>query len=298
MAQALRYIQNANRLAPRPDWYHEWARDLADHFHGPLSMALLSAPTLGAALEAFFKYFPARIPYLHPRGRRRGARYYAELCPLIDLGSSKPLLIEVPLLILQQYLASVYSVDLAQAAVELDYPPTPHADAYSRAFRCPVRFGAAGNALVIPAQWLDVANVGYAESSWSFALQQCEASLGAAGGRSTLARVRACLAAALTEPDRVRAMPRLEEVAGQLCMSPRTVIRHLRAEGTTYQETVDELLKGRARELLANRALKIKEVSAALGFHDPANFGTAFKRWFALSPRAWRNRAAARAPRG
>ena len=37
-----------------------------------------------------------------------------------------------------------------------------------------------------------------------------------------------------------------------------------------------------AAELLANDRIKIKEVAAALGFHNPANFGKAFKRFTIL----------------
>jgi AraC-like DNA-binding protein len=290
VAQALRYIDNAIGLAGRPDWYHEWASALSDHFHGPLSLALMSAPTLGEGLEAFFRYFPGRIPYLHLHGRMDGELFRAELRPLIDLGPSRPLLIETPLIILLQYVGSVYPVNLAEAAALLDYPPTSYADAYGLAFKCPVHFGAAASALVIPERWRAIANVGYVESNWIYALQQCETSMGLSGDRSTLGRVRDCLASALADNSRSRAMPTLDEVAAKLLMSPRTVMRRLRAMGTSYQETMDEILKARARELLSNHRLKVKEVAAALGFRDPANFGSAFKRWFAVSPRTYRQR--------
>ena len=53
---------------------------------------------------------------------------------------------------------------------------------------------------------------------------------------------------------------------------------------------MDEFLSARATELLANDTIKIKEVAAALGFQNPANFGKAFKRWYGISPGGYRER--------
>jgi len=52
---------------------------------------------------------------------------------------------------------------------------------------------------------------------------------------------------------------------------------------------VDDFLRGRSVELLGNESLKVKEVAAALGFSNPANFGKAFKRWFGTSPGDFRH---------
>ncbi len=50
----------------------------------------------------------------------------------------------------------------------------------------------------------------------------------------------------------------------------------------------DAFLKGRAAELPANDRVMIKEVAAAPGFTNPANFGNAFKRWYGVSPGRFR----------
>lgn len=289
--QALQYIRNTISLAERPDWYLAWAEGLAEHFHGSISVALMSAPTLGEGLDAFLMFFPGRVPYLHMQGRRDSGNFYAELCPLIDLAASKPLLIETPLIILQEYIHNVYAVDLHEAAVELDYAPTPYADRYSRYFKCQVRFDAQRNALVIPAAWRDRRNLGYSASTWAHALQQCEATMGSSSERTTLGQVRAYLCTAFEVEHRSRALPTLENVAARLHLAPRTLIRRLRRMGTTYQGIMDDFLRARACELLANDKLKVKEVAAALGFHNPANFGKTFKRWYGISPGAYRAHA-------
>ena len=78
--------------------------------------------------------------------------------------------------------------------------------------------------------------------------------------------------------------PTLSEVADKLHIAQRTLIRRLGRLGTTYQEITDRFLFCRAREMLENDQLAIKEIAAAIGFDDPANFGKAFKRWCGMSP--------------
>ncbi len=288
--QALRYIRNTLALAPEPDWYLAWAGALSDHFHGPISIALMSAPTLGAGFDAFLRFFPGRVPYLHMQGHDEGAEYVAELLPLIELGAALPLLVETPLIILQQYLDTVYGVDFATARVELRYARTSYADRYPRYFKARVDFDAERNALSVPAAWRALRNLDYHESTWAHAIAQCEATLASSRERTTLGAVLDLLRAAFSVPHRSRALPTLEEVATHLHLAPRTLIRRLRRLGTTYQEVMDDFLRKRALELLANDCAKIKEVAAALGFHNPANFGKAFKRWYAVSPGAYRAR--------
>ncbi len=286
--QALRYIRNTLILAEQPDWYLAWANTLADHFHGPISVALMSAPTLGHGLDAFVRYFPSRIPYMHMQGRYDGSRFLLELCPLIDLGPCKPMLVETPLIIVQQHLETVYDVELGEATLELDYRPALPAGAYARYFHCPVRFEQTYNALAIPAAWRDLRNLGYIESTWAHAIGQCEVTMSSSRERETLGAIRACLCESFANPRRKRPLPTLDAVAARLHLAPRTLIRRLRRLGTSYLKITDEFLSARAQELLANDRITIKEVAAALGFDSPANFGKAFKRWHGLSPGKYR----------
>lgn len=289
VGQALTYVRNTLDLATDPAWYYEWAESLADHFHGPVSIAMVSAPTLGHGIDAFLRYFPSRIPYMHMQGRHDGDHFFAELCPLIDLGVVKPLLVETPMVLLQKHLQTVYGVNISQAALELDYPATAHADRCSAYFPFPVHFEAPRNALVIPAAWRALRNLGHVESMWVHALAQCEATMASSVERETLGRVCACLASGFERDDRLRPLPTLDEVAASLFLTPRTLIRRLRSLGTSYREATDGFLRIRARELLTNDQMKIKQVSAAMGFDSPANFGKAFKRWYGVSPGSFRS---------
>lgn len=288
--QALQYIDNTRALATEPDWYLAWAMTLSDHFHGPISVALMSAPSLGDGLDVFLRYFPSRIPYMHMQGRRESDRMRVELWPLIDLDASLPMLVETPLLILMQYLTTVYDVDAGCIGLELSYPAPDWVDRYRRYFPGPLRFDAPCNALSLPLSWRVLPNMGYLDSTWAHALNQCESLLSSSRERTTLGELRNHLSTVFELSDRRRSLPTLVEVAAHLHLAPRTLIRRLRHLGLTYQQIIDDFLRSRSAELLANEALKVKEVAAALGFNNPANFGKAFKRWHGLSPGEFRNR--------
>jgi AraC-like DNA-binding protein len=288
VAQALQYVRNTIALAEQPQWYLAWASTLTDHFHGPISIALLSAPTLGDGIDAFLRYFPSRVPYLHMQGRRADNDFLAELCPLIELGSAKALLIETPLVILQQHLDTVYGVDFDAACIRLDYKPTLAAPHYAQYFKCELEFESTCNALVLPQAWRAFRNLGYSESTWAHAIAQCEATLSSSRERETLGDIRACLCHSFADDDRQRPLPTLDTIAKTLHLAPRTLIRRLRRLGTSYQAITDEFLRARAQELLHNHGMTIKQVAANLGFDNPANFGKTFKRWYGVSPGKYR----------
>jgi len=198
------------------------------------------------------------------------------------------MLIETPLIVLQQYLDSVYDVDLAATRFELAYAPTAHAARYPHYFKGPVVFDQRCNALVMPADWRERRNLGYSEATWAHAIEQCAATLTSSRERETLGEVRAYLYRYYASTERERPLPRLEEVAAHLHLSPRTLIRRLRSLATSYQALADDFLSTRACELLANDGVTVKAVAGALGFDNPANFGKAFKRWHGMSPGAYR----------
>jgi AraC-like DNA-binding protein len=79
--------------------------------------------------------------------------------------------------------------------------------------------------------------------------------------------------------------PKIHEVAKGLAMSPRTLQRALREEGTTYQELLDQTRCGLAMRYLADPRAVIFEVAILLGFSEPSAFHRAFKRWTGYTPR-------------
>ncbi len=76
------------------------------------------------------------------------------------------------------------------------------------------------------------------------------------------------------------------EIAG---MSPRSLQRRLAENDLSYSHLVEKVRFEMAVDLLQDADIKLIEISAELGYTDPANFTRAFKRWAGVSPREFRN---------
>jgi AraC-like DNA-binding protein len=291
VAQHLRMLRNAEPLAPSQDWFLRWGQRMGEHFHGPVSIAWLSAPTLGEGFDVFIKYIPSRVPYLHWQGFREGENFVAEITELMDVGDLRPMLLAVPMQVMHEYARTIRPGSIAGARIELTYPAPADASMYFRWFQCPVIFGASRNALIFPHRWRDMPNVGYDEAMWEAACNRCKTLCGGPEERDTLTVVRQMLFEFLEQHhDREEGFaPGLEAVASRLHCSPRTLIRRLRAMGTSYHEVVDKVKKQRACELLANEHLRIHEIAGVLGYRDAGGFVRSFKRCLGVTPGEYRS---------
>jgi AraC-like DNA-binding protein len=82
--------------------------------------------------------------------------------------------------------------------------------------------------------------------------------------------------------------PDLEAVAAQMHISPQTLRRHLREEGTSFQELKDQLRRDIAIYHLGRADLSLQQIAEQLGFSEPSAFHRAFKKWTGLTPGAYR----------
>lgn len=287
--QHLRCINNALPLRMTPDWHLKWGKRMAENFHGAVTLAWLTAPTLGDGLDAFIKYMPSRIPYLDWRGSRDGSSFRCELTPLLELGAVQQMLVEIPIIVMHEYVRVVRNGPATAARIEFTHAPPAYRDRYAVWFDCPVDFERGHNALIIPAAWRKVANVDFDEGAWHAALARCEAATRGVSTTDTATRITQLLEDLLAQPA-LTALPSLETVAQRLHLSSRTVIRRLRAQGTTYQALLDSVLKARAQILLAEPGARVQDIATRLGYADTASFRKAFRRWFDTTPGAWRER--------
>jgi AraC-like DNA-binding protein len=81
---------------------------------------------------------------------------------------------------------------------------------------------------------------------------------------------------------------RIEAVARDLAMSPRTLQRRLAAAQLSYPEILDRTCREIAEKYLADSTLSIAEITYLLGYSEPAAFHRAFKRWNGMTPQAFR----------
>lgn len=82
--------------------------------------------------------------------------------------------------------------------------------------------------------------------------------------------------------------PSQQVIANELNISSRQLQRKLKEESSSFRELLEDARKNLAKNYLAKPQQSIIEVAFQLGFQDPSNFTRAFKRWFGLSPSAFR----------
>lgn len=285
VAAFLQVVRNFISSKPRPDWHLEWASAMADHFHGPLSFALMSAPTLGAGIDAWIRFVPARVPYFKIAPRQAPERYGFEIRAAVDLGDLRALLVEIPLLIVYNYTRTLGAPAAQLAQIELTRARSAATAHHENWFTCPIRFDAPCDAFQFPRAWCDIANPAYDAGTWRASIAKCELLEEQKGGRNLVAKTRALIAELAEESPSEFTQ---ETAARRLHVSVRTLIRHLKQDGTSFQSLRDDALKDRALQLLRRPGLNIHDIASLLGYSDTANFSRAFKRWFGVSPGAYR----------
>jgi AraC-like DNA-binding protein len=84
----------------------------------------------------------------------------------------------------------------------------------------------------------------------------------------------------------------LGAVAAAIGMTPRTLQRQLRADGTSLQREIQEVRKTVSMAALKNPDVAIDDVAFLLGYAEPSAFYRSFKRWTGRTPQEFRRLAA------
>ncbi len=104
--------------------------------------------------------------------------------------------------------------------------------------------------------------------------------------RSLQGAVRRCMMDELPEQE-----PAVAAVAATLHMSPRSLQRRLKNEGTSFAHVLSELRRDLALRYLRDGRIATGEVGFLLGFLDVSAFQRAFKRWTGTTPAQYRRTA-------
>ncbi len=83
--------------------------------------------------------------------------------------------------------------------------------------------------------------------------------------------------------------PTIEEVAGHLSMSARTLQRRLKEEGVTYKQMINDLRLEMAKDYLKQPQLSIKEIAYLLSYAESSTFIRSFKLRTGKTPKTYRS---------
>lgn len=253
--------------------------------YGIWGFALLSSPTLRGAIALGLQYIELTFAFCRVRAEARNE----DLHLIIDASEvpedMQRFMMEREIAAVMTIQRELFAQDLPMQTMHLAFPADARRAHYEALCGRELHFDAASTHTVIPGALLDLPLPQANPVTAAFCEQQCRELLERHRARSGLAgQVRDLL---LRNPAR---MPAMAEVASSLCLSLRSLHRHLEAEQTSFRALVDEVRTALAEELLATRRLSVAQVAERLGYAEPASFLHAFRRWTGSTPRQWLSR--------
>ncbi|MDO9004901.1 MAG: AraC family transcriptional regulator [Aquabacterium sp.] len=247
--------------------------------HGRLGYAALSSSTLRQVVSLLESFLPLRTTLVTVTQRVQGDEVWVGFPvarPLdgLDLVVSEAILLTIKNLIDQITLGTCQVRRVCFKQVEPAY-----ADLARDMFGCEVRYSQDWCGLVLPDAAMDLPLSSADPASFDDAARLCREELDKRDVNAALSiQVRRNL---LT---RQHGFPSLQVVARQFHLTPRTLHRRLVAEGTSFQQILDEVREHLAMQYLQAGKLSVQEIAYTLGYNDPANFRRAFKRWTGRAP--------------
>ena len=162
--------------------------------------------------------------------------------------------------------------------------PAANRRLYESHFGCPVKFGARHNRLFFRAEDMAQPFVTHNAELLELLAPQLEIQLSQLAADSLKTQVKTILKKLLAGN-----RPRLQDVAGELRLSTRTLQRKLLEEGLTFHTLMEEARTEMAKHYLLQSALELNETAYLLGYEDPNSFIRAFHKWEGTSPGEWRS---------
>jgi AraC-like DNA-binding protein len=251
-----------------------------------LVRASLTSPTLGVALKRWCRHHGLVADDIELSIEERDGKAHICLRELKDLGEQREF--GVLSVLRNLYGVACWLIDsritLEQVHFAFDAPA--HQAVYPLMFQGPVQFGHIDpvSELVMNASYLalplrrdEAALQRMLETALTLTVLQYRKD------RLLLTQVKQALA---MHPQDTHSA---DDLAPMLNLSPRSLHRQLKEEGTSLQVLKDEVRRERAIELLQRTRKPVKQVAESAGFQNEKSFIRAFKQWTGQTPAAFRD---------
>lgn len=254
--------------------------------HGPVGYAAMSSRDLRETMETLVKFAGLRTQVLDAELTQD--RKWAELAvrERFSLGDARISVLEMILVIVVRLLEAAAGRPLPRATYLLPYPEPAWSAEYSALLAGKLQFGAERLAIRLPLDELDAPCVTADAAAHALACRECRIEQA-----STRVELSQRLRRWLRECD--GEFPTLAAIAQRCHCSPRTLIRRLKREQSSYRALLDEVRREAAVRYLQTSELPIELIAARIGCADTSNFSRTFRRWFGTTPREFRERASA-----
>lgn len=280
-----RIYRNALAISDHADLGLSVGSQLHLSAHGPLGVATYSGPDLRTALILLAKYSQTRTEFFnitlseHPQGLKV---HFAEAFELDDL---RVFITESVISGLFAAINFFVGAGQFRGQVYFAYPRPSYGHKYFDHFGEHIKFDCSATEIVFPEAMLATPSLVADPVLHQEAVAMCDQQLkeiNAGTDENTASSTQEAVAKLLAEnPGRIWT---LAEVAAQLHISSRTLIRRLAAEGTKFQTVRDEMAKTQVTRYLTDSSLSVESIGHLMGFSDTSSFRRSFKRWFGETP--------------
>ena len=267
----------------RSDLGFELGRLLKLSSHDILGYALLSAPTLDAALRLVARYFSLITPTYTMRLAMSGEGAEVRFTPTLPLSHSVlDFHLEAIAVAFHTHMATLLGGTALDCRIHFAFAAPAHAARYRELPGAQVHFASEalpGARIVLPRELLGKSLVMADAHAMQMAEARCAtllATITRSGSLASWARMMLAEAA-----DGAHA---LAELASILNLSPRTLERRLAAEGVGFRQLALEARHARACTLLKAGRLNVTQIAYQLGYGDAGNFSRGFKKVAGVSP--------------
>lgn len=251
--------------------------------YGIWGFALISSPTLHAAIDLGLRYFDLTFAFTQVQLKQQANEAMLVLDGRDIPPFCRQFLLERDMSSVMTMLEELFNTKAPLRKVCFDYAAPADISPYKAIFGITPQFNASYTGIVFERSFLDVAIPHSNTTNATLCETQCKALLSQHQHRTGVsATVRDLL---LRHP---QTMPNMEVIAAHLCISSRTLRRQLSAEGVSYRMLVDEVRMILAEELLKIGGLSLEEIGIRLGYSEVSNFLHAFKRCKQQTPSQFR----------
>jgi len=268
------------------------SRQLPWGTYGMLVRASLTSPTLGVALKRWCRHHGLVTDDIELSVAETDGKAHIRLQERTDLGAQREF--GVLSILRNLYGVACWLIDsrITLEQVQFAFEAPAHQAVYPLMFQGPVQFGYteasasdhAVSELVMNASYLELplrrdeaALQRMLETALTLTVLQYRKD------RLLLTQVKQALA---MHPQDTHSA---EDLAPLLNLSPRSLHRQLKEEGTSLQVLKDEVRRERAIELLQRTRKPVKQVAESAGFQNEKSFIRAFKQWTGQTPAAFRD---------
>jgi len=283
IVQQIHIYTNIAQLCSHPTIGLIQGQQIKLHHHGVWGYAMQTAANLGQAIRIFNQYFDVAGPI---------ARQFLQVNGTVARWISRDVVLEEPgrRVAVEEMISGNYALcqDLTEGKfklqeLRLDYSHPEGREFYEDLFHCPVLFSQNTIEMRFEASLLNLKLENADPETKRICEERCHQLLERLGRTGDIVdQVRKIIYESPCDRRDVDA------VAAKLCMSSRTLRRHLTNSNTSFRSVLNEVRQALAIDYLCSTDLSVDEISFLLGYSETSNFRHAFKQWTGESPTGYR----------